>query len=1061
MEAIAALGLVSNTIQLIDFTAKLISQSASFLQSSSDAIPENLKIRTLVNENRNQIRKILEETGAQTAEEKALHQAAKTCDHRVTDLLSVLDRLMVPSRSDGTRSKRKRVWIALKSQWKRDEVTARRADLEQAQRQLNTALLQFIRSSQASGFDELRTRLTDIDSALALLASKSDIERIINHQSNKLHRLLDSLNARHDHHDAAQERTLQQISQAHVESQAHSKRTAEKVDNLTWAVLDESERRRAVELIQSLKFPDIDARVDMISEAAARTFGWILGDGNNSIDYFDDDGTKASMVSHDTEDNDSTDSTEDLDSTNVRDDSDDSSGTSGTDSIDQSDEIDDDDSNNSSRSLPQDQARTTFEDWLENGTGIFWLSGKAGSGKSTLMKFLQHHRRTRELLTVWADTDPLIVASHFFWHSGSYMQKSHEGLLRSLLYQVFEADIRLIKRTIPDRLRMDGLQRVSRWSRRELARALRNLCNLNIKICLFIDGLDEYNPHHDHEKLIEDISEISKSGNVKLCVSSRPWQIFEDTFRHHNKIKLEDLNKQDIEQFVWDRLSSSAKDPETYRAFQTRSRNSRELVEKITQKSDGVFLWTHLVVHRLSDWLRIGQSLERLDDYVNGFPSELEEYFRKLIFERISPTWKGSSATAQALKLTMIAHATDTLFEEPGGRDEYLRFDRTPLIFYWFLTIPGGLSEARFGEHRPITDVSLDELKAKLRLTRNFLKATWGDLLSISDDIDEIKLEDLENWPAYGRVEFFHRTVSDFLMSDDMQTLIDGNVPRHLGTELFHAQLQLAAAKLILPYFDQRNDWRRYPHIIKSQGTAYGNVIWRDSGFLASALQIATVASNSRLAMVCESVAIAYIDRLPRPVSVRKSEDLWLPECIASNARTLGTFFISQHLHRFTQAKVSVGLNLYPDELRSALGMSNVGTLFRPDGFPLIEIDYDFVRLILQHSVSGRDRCHLFGYDSRSLWDRFLGKWMQEAWTFIPLAESPGDMPYTFEPPWKLSLAELEHAWKITKLLIEHGAFLGDATCLLDHHCELGVSVKSQEPLRSSIFWFPQVISRS
>ncbi|KAK0716088.1 hypothetical protein B0H67DRAFT_666678, partial [Lasiosphaeris hirsuta] len=34
-----------------------------------------------------------------------------------------------------------------------------------------------------------------------------------------------------------------------------------------------------------------------------------------------------------------------------------------------------------------------FNDWLENGDGIFHISGKPGSGKSTLMKFLCKHRR--------------------------------------------------------------------------------------------------------------------------------------------------------------------------------------------------------------------------------------------------------------------------------------------------------------------------------------------------------------------------------------------------------------------------------------------------------------------------------------------------------------------------------------------------------------------------------------------------------------------------------------------------------------------------------------------
>lgn len=46
-----------------------------------------------------------------------------------------------------------------------------------------------------------------------------------------------------------------------------------------------------------------------------------------------------------------------------------------------------------------DRHRETFEwiyedhrlklvPWLENGRGVYWITGKAGSGKSTLMKFL-------------------------------------------------------------------------------------------------------------------------------------------------------------------------------------------------------------------------------------------------------------------------------------------------------------------------------------------------------------------------------------------------------------------------------------------------------------------------------------------------------------------------------------------------------------------------------------------------------------------------------------------------------------------------------------------------
>ncbi|KAJ3503407.1 hypothetical protein NM208_g16522 [Fusarium decemcellulare] len=40
-------------------------------------------------------------------------------------------------------------------------------------------------------------------------------------------------------------------------------------------------------------------------------------------------------------------------------------------------------------------------DWFVSGNGTFWISGKPGSGKSTFMKFIAQHPRTRELLESW------------------------------------------------------------------------------------------------------------------------------------------------------------------------------------------------------------------------------------------------------------------------------------------------------------------------------------------------------------------------------------------------------------------------------------------------------------------------------------------------------------------------------------------------------------------------------------------------------------------------------------------------------------------------------------
>lgn len=39
-----------------------------------------------------------------------------------------------------------------------------------------------------------------------------------------------------------------------------------------------------------------------------------------------------------------------------------------------------------------------FIEWLKHGDGVFRVTGKAGSGKSTLMKYLTHHRETKRLV---------------------------------------------------------------------------------------------------------------------------------------------------------------------------------------------------------------------------------------------------------------------------------------------------------------------------------------------------------------------------------------------------------------------------------------------------------------------------------------------------------------------------------------------------------------------------------------------------------------------------------------------------------------------------------------
>jgi len=92
---------------------------------------------------------------------------------------------------------------------------------------------------------------------------------------------------------------------------------------------------------------------------------------------------------------------------------------------------------------------SNFSEWLRAGRGVYWVSGKAGSGKSTFMKHIFDSGRTREYLEAWAEDIPLCVASFFFWNSGSTEQKSQVGCLRALLFQFSQSPLIWFPRCCP------------------------------------------------------------------------------------------------------------------------------------------------------------------------------------------------------------------------------------------------------------------------------------------------------------------------------------------------------------------------------------------------------------------------------------------------------------------------------------------------------------------------------------------------------------------------------------------------------------------------------------
>ena len=77
-----------------------------------------------------------------------------------------------------------------------------------------------------------------------------------------------------------------------------------------------------------------------------------------------------------------------------------------------------------------------FPEWLQSNDSIYWINGKAGSGKSTLMSYVCNNEQTCDHLQKWSANRILLTPKCFFWNAGLRLEKAVEGLLRSIIYQL-------------------------------------------------------------------------------------------------------------------------------------------------------------------------------------------------------------------------------------------------------------------------------------------------------------------------------------------------------------------------------------------------------------------------------------------------------------------------------------------------------------------------------------------------------------------------------------------------------------------------------------------------
>lgn len=397
--------------------------------------------------------------------------------------------------------------------------------------------------------------------------------------------------------------------------------------------------------------------------------------------------------------------------------------------------------------------------WLREGDGVFWVTGKPGSGKSTFMKFIADHPTTLSSLSHWAQPKRPVLASHYFWSAGTPLQKSQQGLLQTLLYDIF--------RQLPDIMESVCTERWAKtieqltyepWQVSELQRALQRIADrqdIPVKFCFFIDGLDEF--AGEHVDFCHSLLELVQSPNIKLCVSSRAWNVFEDSFGStgmDKKLYIHDLTHNDIRSYAELRLRQHPR----WKTFKHEAPNASWLLEQITERAAGVFLWVFLVTRELRSGLSEYDSFSDMRQRLECIPVDLEAFFKRIL-ESVERFYVPKMATTLQMALAVtepVDVAVYSLHEREYEDQDY--------AFKIRLQTLGDTGAA-----------------ASCEQTRRRLKARCRGLVEVN--------------PKSNRVEFLHRSVMDFLRTAEMSIFLADKAPRGFDVRLSLARALTAYIK--------------------------------------------------------------------------------------------------------------------------------------------------------------------------------------------------------------------------------------------------------------------------
>ncbi|KAJ4386878.1 hypothetical protein N0V93_009777 [Gnomoniopsis smithogilvyi] len=624
LEPIAALGLACNILQLVELGCQTIDRIKNVYQGRSldKDLDENAAALGILSD---EVKK--ETQPGRKKYEKVLLESAEKCFTAAQDLREEVRFLLRNAKQGSLASALK---VSSKVAWRKRRLERLKGSLEQAEKQMQSGLLTQIWSS---------TKAAEID----LNGARQDLRFFIKQYKDGHRQTADLVSSEglrtreHISHEAQQ--TKEAIAQVDQK--------ADRIVVLHDIQVDEQARKR---FIQSLKYPGLNERRNRVGDAYEDSLKWVFVGDN------DDDEASQSNYSYDSDEE-----PHSLSASYTESESD-SESNGGEQSNTKATLLEEADDGDRDLEDPSQLQWNSFSNWLSSTDSIYWMSGKPGSGKTTLVKYVLEHEQTRKHLDIWSSG--CMVVSHYFWRPGTRMQKSLEGLFFSLLHQLLSSSATALKAVSSS---VSGTKDShTDWSSAELRAAIQTALNAyEHGVCLFVDGIDEIDPQDETDPGIPEFLDwvlgLSQKEKIKFCLASRPDpHILETSLSKYPRLRLQDLNYQDLMAYAKGHVDVSKMDlsDDVYR--------SMYFVRSLVHKAEGVFLWLIFATRSINTGINNGDNSELLRKRIDYLPKGLDNLYQDM-WDRVGADHPHEYRQTAALYFKALLRSPDIYIQERGS----------------------------------------------------------------------------------------------------------------------------------------------------------------------------------------------------------------------------------------------------------------------------------------------------------------------------------------------------------------------------------------------------------